>query len=392
MRICFVYKEDYPWDIRVEKIVESLIDAKHSVFLVCRNNQRRSTEEYYNGISMRRLPFLPRHFGLLNSLIGLPFFFNPLWIIRIYSCMSRDKCDIIIVRDLPLVLAGIIVGKVFGKRVIFDIAECYPNLYYSMLAFGKNKLMNFITKNYMIADFIENIALKYSNHIIVVIEESRDRLLRKGIEENKVSIVRNTPVSSKIRFTRSYVDCTIVIKFLYVGNITKIRGIDRMIEAIYHFLHDDPFVGIELHVIGTGWALQSLKEITFKLGMEKYIQFHGWCTSSVVEHYLTNCDVGILPYRVCKHWNTTIPNKLFDYMSVGMPVIAAPIIPIKRVIGETRCGIILDFENKNEFKNAIKILIDKQTRKTFGENGIQAIRSKYNWENDFQNLLNIIQN
>ena len=102
MKIVHVWDGDYPWDIRVNKISESLVRAGHEVHIACRNIARKQRQCNYNGYSIHRMLSLPVVFGKLNSIIGLPAFFNPLWIYHIYKTAKTNQCELIIVRDLPL--------------------------------------------------------------------------------------------------------------------------------------------------------------------------------------------------------------------------------------------------------------------------------------------------
>ena len=184
MKICFVYQSDYPWDVRVEKLVQSIRSRGHEVFLVSRNIKRRARTEVVDDINMRRLPFFPAIPTAMNKMISIPFYFNPLWFYYIMKCVRKDKCDVIIVRDLPLLFMGIIVARILKKRIIYDMAECYPNMYQSMLQLESKKIGNFILKNHYLATIIEYISIHNVNNIIVMIEESRTRLLSQNINHS----------------------------------------------------------------------------------------------------------------------------------------------------------------------------------------------------------------
>ena len=70
MRICKVYDADYPWDIRVEKITDSLIQHGHEVHLVCRNLKRSPGYECSEQLHIHRLPGVDN--PTLNYAISFP--------------------------------------------------------------------------------------------------------------------------------------------------------------------------------------------------------------------------------------------------------------------------------------------------------------------------------
>src|SRR5207244_1277274 len=96
MRVLKVYDGDYPWDVRVEKVTKTLLDAGHTVRLLCRNRARRPRREHLNGgLEICRLPSVP-------SSLSFPFFLNPLWVLCLIVEMLRFRPQRLLVRDLSL--------------------------------------------------------------------------------------------------------------------------------------------------------------------------------------------------------------------------------------------------------------------------------------------------
>ena len=391
MKICFVYQSDYPWDVRVEKLIKSISGRGHQVFLVCRNMKRRTLREVSDGINMRRLPFLPAMPISINKIISIPFYINPVWIFHIMQCVRKDKCDVIIIRDLPLLLMGIVVAKLLRKQIIYDMAECYPNMYQSMLMLENNKIVNFLLKNHYIASIVEFIAIHNVDNIIVMIEESRERLLAKGVDQDKILIIKNTPsIKDQLGKSKKYEEKK-TLRLLYVGFVTRLRGIEFAIEGLnYYYNHIVSDIRVEFNVIGIGPALGYLEGLINKYKLDKYVNLLGWCSHGVVEEFYKDSDVGVLTYPQCSHWNSTIPNKLFDYMAMGMPIIASEVKPIKRIIDDVGCGVTINPDNPKTFSTCLLKMLDCDYRNQLGIRGIEAIKNKYNWENDIKKLWKIL--
>src|SRR5690606_21922997 len=137
MRCNIVYKEDYPWDVRVEKLAKALSENGYDVTITCQNKKQNKQNEVIDNIFVSRLPrthFLP---PFMQRLVNFPVWFNPIWIYSIYKNSRNLKGGIIIVRDLPLVYSGVIVAKLVKAKLIFDMAECYPEMYASSQKFSK---------------------------------------------------------------------------------------------------------------------------------------------------------------------------------------------------------------------------------------------------------------
>ena len=101
---------------------------------------------------------------------------------------------------------------------------------------------------------------------------------------------------------------------------------------------------------------------------------------------MANANVGVLTYRVCGHWNHTIPNKIFDYMLAGLPVLATEVLTIKRIIIEADCGVVCKNLNSKDVAEKLEYLKNPDVRQKLGENGYQAVFEKYNWESDSYHL------
>jgi glycosyltransferase involved in cell wall biosynthesis len=385
MKILFVYKEDYPWDVRVEKIVTALVGADHEVTLLARNSKRRATVESGDTFRIRRLPALPGWCGRLNVLFGVPLFFNPVWLHALWRTLVGTGARVVIVRDLPLMLAALFVARVLGRRVVFDMAECYPEMYRTILQFHANRLWNWFTKNPWIMTQLERIAVGQADHTLVMIEESRDRLLRLGFDGQKITIVSNTPPLQDLP-PREHAAGG-VLRLLYVGFVTRIRGLDNLLRGLHDFRSRGPEMPpVEFNVIGIGDALPEYRTLATRLGLDTCVHFHGWCEQDFVDALYADSDVGVLTYHACGHWEHTIPNKLFDFMRSGLPVLATDIGPIRRIVEQENCGLIIPDGDAEACGRAIARLTDPALRTTLGHNGHAAVCRQYNWQRDSAQL------
>jgi len=381
-RVCFVYKEDYPWDVRVEKILTTLAKAGYVMSLVCRNTKRLPRRETGDGFKIYRLPMAPAFLGRFGALISVPFYFNPFWFFWLWRYVRLTSPDLIIVRDLPLMPIGILVSRLAGCQIVFDMAECYPEMYASTMQFSDNKILKFLFKNPTFAGWMERFSFRNADRVFVMIEESRDRLVRRGAPPDRITIVSNTPSINGISL-HPVTDRSDELRLLYVGFVTRIRGLDNVLRGIRTYLDSSPNPArIIFDVVGIGGALPDYRRLCRQLDLEEHVTFHGWCTQDIVDDLYDRSDVGVLTYHVCSHWNHTIPNKLFDYMQAGMPVLATDVVPIKRIVEEIDCGVVFSDNDADGCAKCLKALCDPTRRSAMSERGTEAIRTRYNWEAD----------
>jgi len=86
------------------------------------------------------------------------------------------------------------------------------------------------------------------------------------------------------------------------------------------------------------------------------------------------------------------PNKMFEYMSAGIPVIASDFLFWKEIIERHNCGICVDPHNSREIAKAVNTLLtDNELAATMGANGRRAVEERYNWQNEERKLLDFYQ-
>lgn len=384
MNILFIWDGDYPWDIRVEKICKTLHKSGHKVHMVCRNIARRSCEEIYNHIVIHRLPYLPHWLGDLNKAYSFPAFFSPIWLWNIYKQARANNCELIIVRDLPLALAGLWVAKFLRKPCIFDMAECYPEMLRCTWQFEGRSFKNYFLRNPAFADWIEKVVLKHINQVWVMIEESRNRLLSMGIAAEKILIISNTPEVDRFTAQAIFIDKPRAdvkpYTMIYVGLLNPSRGLDTVLNAVSRYIALNP--QFKFIVVGKGKAEEALRKQISQLGLFHNVEMLGWIDNKHVPTLIAEADIGIVPHHICSHWNNTIPNKLFDYMAAGKPVIVSDVTPMKRIVEHAKCGLSYRDYDDADLCRAIDTLTDPALRKTLAQNGYSSITNQYNWKKE----------
>ena len=103
------------------------------------------------------------------------------------------------------------------------------------------------------------------------------------------------------------------------------------------------------------------------MGIGDSIKFLGWVNNKEVPEYIANADVGIVPHHKCSHWDNTIPNKLFDYMAAGKPVIVSNVIPMARIVNETECGKVYSDYDVDSLVSVIEQLENNDLRSLLGK-------------------------
>jgi glycosyltransferase involved in cell wall biosynthesis len=386
----FVWDGDYPWDIRVEKVCDSLLEGGHEVHLVCRNLGRQQREERYRGLHLHRLPYLPRALGKLNQAFTFPAFFSPVWLWQIFTRARRHRCQLVIVRDLPMAPAAIAVARLLGTPCVLDMAESYPEMLRCIRQFEGFAWRNLLLRSPALAGAVERAVLRRVDRVLVMVEESRDRLLRLGVDPQRIEIVSNTPVLKRSRAAeeRAAPPLDRGLRVVYLGILNPSRGLDTVLGAVERYARRGG--RISLTVIGTGKDEPELRNAVAHKGLQELVEFTGWIDNQQALARVRDSDVGIVPHHRCGHWDSTIPNKLFDYMAAGMPVIVSDARPAARIVEESGAGIVYPDGDEEALAEAFRSLEDPKRRSEMGRRGRCAVEEKYNWSNEEVVLLQVM--
>lgn len=397
MRVGLVWKDDFPWDPRVDKIARTLMRVGHTVHVLARNSRAAVPYEEIDGLPVHRLPALAN--GRLNGISGTPVFFNPRWIAAIDRLCREQRLDVLIARDMPLVLSCARVARRHGVRLVFDMAENYPAMWRGVNAAGRRTVGSMILKNPAVADWLERCSLEASDLVLVVVEESRERLLELGVPDAKIELVSNTPdivalaamaaaapgttaeATSGSERARAAVGATL----LYQGFVNRPRGLQTVIEGLPMLLERHP--ATQIVIAGAGDYLQPLRELAARMGVAGHVSLVGWVDHRRIPAMIRAADVGLVPHLYSDHTNTTVPNKIFDYMAESRPVLVSHARPLARIARAERCGLVFESGDPHSFAaTATALLDDPREAVEMGRRGLDAVRREYNWERDAARL------
>jgi glycosyltransferase involved in cell wall biosynthesis len=399
MHIYMILDHFFPPDIRVEKEARSLLAGGHAVTLMCRNRGGQPASEDVGGIRVLRIPYRSlRYFGGYTLSYQLSFV-DRIWKKAVEKALDERPGCALHVHDLPMVKTCLSIGKKRRMPVIFDMHENWPE----ELAFGRKPrednpfvrardlFRNFVLYNRRRYIRLEKEAVRNSDHVVVVVDEQKDRLITLGIDPSKITVVMNTSPRETALMEHpekpDFPEWSGRFLVAYAGGFQSLRGLDTLIRAAALARKQIP--NILLVLMGQGDQEAFLIRECKSLDLEGHVVFTGWISLEEMMLRLRRSDVCVIPHRVNRHTNTTIPHKLFQYMALGKPVIATPAAPIKRIVEETACGIIVPDGSAEEMAKAIVSLTDRRLSARIGESGRKAVETRYHWEGDSQRLIEL---
>jgi glycosyltransferase involved in cell wall biosynthesis len=327
-------------------------------------------------------------------LLNFPAFFSPLWIHCIHKTVRQEQASLIIVRDLPLAPAAVFVGRITQTPVIMDMAENYPAMIKDTWDYRGPGRFDFIIRNPRLLRLLERWILPHLDGVITVSRASQSRIRSlAGEYDLPVWVIQNTPrldtlVGSQSGELSERIRSMPDLKLLYVGGLEESRGLSVAIRALPLMLEKS--LPVCIVIVGEGTARPGLEELAEELGVRDKIIFSGWLDPGLVPGVISEADICIVPHFVTEHTDTTLPNKIYDYMAQAKPVIVTHSRSLREIVEQNSCGRWYQDDSPEALAMVIGSMNDAATRRELGMRGQQAVQRELNWSVDAKALLEIV--
>lgn len=378
MKICILFQNDFPPEPRLLRTAHALIRRGHEVEVFCDSRRGRPREESIEGLRVTRLRTVAERKHGWRRLAGLPIFWNPIWVWQFLSFTRRKKFDAIHAINITMLPLGYLAAKLFGARIVYDMYENYPAALRSWKLRG---WFNRLFRNAAFAERVDRFFLSRVDHVFVVVEESAARARTLGAREERLDVVYNTtdvqallaqPIEASI--VKKYRDCFMLV---YTGNVSAERGLETVVAAMP--LLQPTIPNIKLVVAGGGPSEQSLRDLVAARALEPCVEITGWIDDKLFPSYICAAKICLVPHPANPFIDSTLPNKLFDYMALGKPVVVSDAKPLARIVREYACGAVFESNSTESFVAAVESI--RAQLDEVGRRGKQAVAEKYNWQN-----------
>lgn len=393
MKIGMVLERDFPTtppDIRVVKEMRSLLKAGHEVDLLSLQITSERSEDLFMGeVPVFRVPIPMLRIMDWDSKSVERHFHSPLspWVNAIEEFVSERAVDALHVHDLPLAWTCAFGASRAGIPMVLDLHEVYPDL----VRFMRPDTHGSWSPGDWVAEY-EKECLRCADRIIVTVEESRQRLLGMGIQEEKVRVVMNTEAIQNM-IPGGSVDYPVQRlrgKFIitYVGAFGEVRGLETLIRAVGKLSARNN--NLHLLLVGAGYNQAELQSLIQELNLGDSVTITGWVPFDQVPDLIELSDICIVPHLKNPFTDTTVPHKLFQYMLLSKPVIVSDPDPLVRIVTECGCGLVFPSGDLEALANRIeRLAADPRERQRLGRRGRIAALERYHWGKDEESLLDL---
>ncbi len=301
-------------------------------------------------------------------------------VVRTFAQAYRERADVYNPRDAEPLLVTWLAARLCGAKLVYDSDELCLDRNKPITSKGWWRFAMFRYERFFCrrAEAIittdlgraEIIARRYKIPLPVVVLNVPDTI--SEIEPDEQFRERALRGRSKV--------------LIYQGVIIENRGIPEMIEAM-RSIED-----CSLAIVGYGHRLEEYRSFLAASGLDDRVTFFDAVPFERLMRYTAAADVGVIPLIAsCLSYKYAAPNKLFEYMMVGLPVVVSDLPEMARVVNEEQVGtLIADPTDPASIAQAVTRLLQTcGSLADMGERARAAALGRYNWGMERERLLGV---
>lgn len=285
------------------------------------------------------------------------------------AAMKEKDVDLVFATSTPLTVGAIALWLKWRRKwkYVFEVRDLWPEFPIEIGAIKNKWAIWFLRK-------FEKRIYDSSEHVVALSPGMKAGVIKAGTPEVKVSMIPN--MSKPDKFFPHEPNMEIVKQFgidlqkfnvIHFGSMGRANGLEYIIEAAKH-LREKGCDDVHFLFLGRGATEPKLKALAEQFGL-KNVSFHGSHRMDVVSEVVNCCDASITTFLNLPVLQTNSPNKLFDSLSAGKPIIVNSAGWTKDMVEQQNCGFYVDPEKPEQLaEQLLKVRDDKELLRTWGEN------------------------
>jgi len=370
--VCMVAMASYPGDPRIRRQAEALEQAGYEVDILCRHSSSsiQPKVEKFGKVTAYRIMDAPRQESMLKYLMISSIFFIVAFF-KIQPLHLKRRYSMIQAHNMPdhLIFIGII-QKLFGVNLILDIHDLTVELFEEKWPGAKKLFLKSFVK------IIERMSCKFADKVITVTQTCKERLIARGVSEEKITLVLNTPNDDifKYQSDRKYDIINQNARLIYHGTIAYRFGIHIAINAMPIILKKIPDSKLIIYGQYDADYKSILEDQINSLKLNKSVQLNGIISRESIPAILNTSDIGIVPYLNTDYMNLALPTKAFEYIATGLPVVASMLNDLSKTFSSDSISYFEDNNPQLFAEKVIQLCLDPGKRKKQVEKAYEEMK------------------
>ena len=367
MRICHATINKISFERRIYNQAYSAGSNGYKVWIVAAGSASEKVREKRSGLYLRRLR---RKFDA-----GGPWMFVA-FNIKLFFCVLLKPIQIIHCHDLWVLPACAFAALLKNCALVYDAHE-----YYAGLEIFTNRPLR--KRIWLLAEWL---AMPIVDTLITVSEPLGDLFSNHYPHLKKVKIIRNLPQyelpqkdKQAIQFEKND-----KIKIVFHGHFKPGRGLKQLINVV------GKIENVQLLLIGGGELTNNLHQLVEKNNLQKRVFFNDYVATEMLISTLAQADIGVVLFEQTSiNYSFALPNKFFEYIMAGVPVLSSNIETLQSYIEKYHIGMSVNPADENALQLKLaEMCSDKIGLQAWRKNALSAAK-ELNWEAEEKKLMDI---
>lgn len=306
---------------------------------------------------------------------------------RIAEELAKERAELYVANDLPTLLFCRYAASKNNSFLVYDSHELFLEAHKGNQIAKYNLVKRAIHTVHHFVFFLNESRLITTTDLNLTVNYSISDIIAKRYRIQRPLVIRNVfeyqkPMKKRLFHKKFKLDSNKKI-ILYQGGLSPKRGLKLLINALLYL--DDKYVII---FMGKGCYKVQLRELAIRLNKNNRVFFAKPVSKSRLISYTASADVGYLFYHTFNlNQVLTLPNKLFEYMMAGLPIVAQDLPEIRQIVNKEQIGILISEKaSSEELARAIQNAFLPSNWKRFHNNALKKAKQKYKWEREEKKL------
>ena len=291
----------------------------------------------------------------------------------------KNNADVVVSDDLPMLAVGRALADSFDAKLVYDSHELYCEQEIS-----RSQRLRW--------ERVERRYISSCDHVITV-NSSIARELEKRYGIAGVAVIHNAdrvePLEVRSRYLHDYFDIPYEHYVLLLqGGFSEGRNLIVLVEG-FSLVNT---ACIHLVFLGDGVLAEELRKRSVG-ALSGRLHIHQSVPQKDLLAITASADAGVIPYlATCLNNYYCTPNKLFEFIAAGLPVLGSDLPEIRRFIKGYSIGEVADFSSEHSIAGAIDDFFSDHLRLMGWKNRLLSVRQEVCWQKESEILKNIYRN
>ena len=355
-------------------ISKELINNGHDVTMLTTNRSGKKMGQMdIDGINViyLNIPY-NNSMGVLRRL----FAFIKFMLLSAWMVLTKGNWDLIIATSTPLTVGfpALVAKKIRRIPYLFEVRDLWPEVPVQMKGIANKQVIR-------LAYWFEKQIYKNASHIVALSPGMKAGVVKTGIAKDRVTVIPNMSKIDKFwpRAKNTVLEKELGLdhdsfKVVYFGTMGRANGMDYIVDAAIEL---GPDKEVEFVFMGSGSTEETLQQKWKEAGLTN-MHFLGRVPMERLSEIVNLCDVSLVTFKNLPILATNSPNKLFDTLSAGKPLIVNSAGWTKEMVENHNCGLYADVTDPSHLvAQILRLKEDPKLKEELGRNGRKLAESTF---------------